>query len=223
MKITHIYHSGFLVETGRFYYLFDYEKGSLPELEPGKPVFVLCSHSHADHYNPEIFSLLAEMGVQCVRAVLSDDIEKAPNGDALFVAPGMEYGLEEDVKLITFRSTDLGVAFLLQDQQTLIYHAGDLNDWVWDEESDTYNKQMSKDYRKQIDLLAKELGRRELDVAFVVLDPRQEKDYHRGMCYFLGNVSAKQVYPMHYWGNPGVIETFLKEHPQYKSQIQKTE
>ena len=76
MEITRIYHSGFLVETGRFYYIFDYEKGSLPELKPGKPVFVLCSHSHADHYNPEIFGLLAEMGMKRIRAVLSDDIEE---------------------------------------------------------------------------------------------------------------------------------------------------
>jgi L-ascorbate metabolism protein UlaG (beta-lactamase superfamily) len=111
----------------------------------------------------------------------------------------------------------------VEDQQERIYHAGDLNDWVWDEESDSYNKQMTQDYRKQIDLLSKELGRRELDAAFVVLDPRQEKDYHRGMCYFLENVLAKQVYPMHYWGNPAIIETFLKEHPIYKFQIQKTE
>ena len=223
MNITYIHHSCFLVETNRFYYLFDYEKGHLPQMDVTKPIFVLSSHGHADHYNAEIFPLLAAAGMQSVRAVLSEDIPVPNNINTLQVSPGEKYHLEDELELTTFQSTDVGVAFLVEDQKNLIYHAGDLNDWVWDEESDTYNKQMSKDYRKQIDLLAKELGRRELDVAFVVLDPRQEKDYHRGMCYFLENVSAKKVYPMHYWGNPEIIETFLQEHPQYKSQIQKTE
>ena len=61
------------------------------------------------------------------------------------------------------------------------------------------------------------------DVAFVVLDPRQEKDYDRGMCYFLEQIPVKQVYPMHYWESPDIIQTFLKEHPEYKVQINLTE
>jgi hypothetical protein len=41
MRVTYIHHSGFLVETDRFYYLFDYEKGTLPKLNCEKPMFVL--------------------------------------------------------------------------------------------------------------------------------------------------------------------------------------
>ena len=41
MRVTYIHHSGFLVETDRFYYLFDYEKGVLPEMAGEKPIFVL--------------------------------------------------------------------------------------------------------------------------------------------------------------------------------------
>ncbi len=223
MNVTYIHHSCFLVETDRCYYLFDYEKGPLPEMDAAKPIFVLSSHGHADHYNPEIFSLLTASGMQNVRAILSDDIEVPTNIDTLQVAPGKEYVLRPQQKLTTFQSTDLGVAFLLEDQQKLIYHAGDLNDWVWDEESDSYNEQMTINYRKQIDLLSETLNHREIDLAFVVLDPRQEKDYDRGMCYFLENIPAKQVYPMHYWGKPDIIETFLKDHPEYTSRIQRTE
>lgn len=223
MNILYIHHSCFLVETDRFYYLFDYEKGCLPGMDVTKPVFVLSSHGHADHYNPEVFSLLASLGIEHIRAVLSEDIEAPANIDVLQVSPEMEYDLEPELKLTTLRSTDLGVAFLLEDREELIYHAGDLNDWVWDEESDDYNEQMTTDYRRQIDLLGKKLGQRELDAAFVVLDPRQEKDYDKGLCYFLENISAKQVYPMHYWGNPGIVDTFLEEHPQYRSHIRKSE
>ena len=222
MNITYIHHSGFLVETERFYYLFDYEKGSLPAMDTAKPVLVLSSHGHGDHYNPEIFSLLTAAGMQHIRAVLSDDIEAPVNVTTLSVSPEQEYDLGPEQKLTTFRSTDLGVAFLIEDQNTLIYHAGDLNDWVWEEETDSYNNQMTLDYHKQIHLLADRLNHRELDTAFVVLDPRQEKDYDRGLCFFLENIPAKRVFPMHYWGNPSIIETFLKNHPEYASQIQKT-
>ena len=223
MKVTYIHHSCFLVETHLFYYLFDYKKGHLPELNTEKPIFVLSSHGHADHYNPEVFILLTDLGMRDIRAILSDDIQVPVNINTLQVSPEMEYELGYQQKLTTFRSTDLGVAFLIEDQNELIYHAGDLNDWVWDDESDAYNEQMTLDYRKQIRLLADSLHHRQIDVAFVVLDPRQEKDYDRGLCFFLEHIPAKQVYPMHYWDDPSVIDTFLRDHPEYQSQIQKTE
>lgn len=223
MKITYIHHSSFLVETGNCYYLFDYEKGCLPELDNIKPMIVLSSHGHYDHYNPEIFSALDALGMQKIYAVLSEDIEAPANVNVLQVSPGNEYRLCFGQKLTTFQSTDLGVAFLIEDQAQMIYHAGDLNDWVWEEESDSYNEQMTADYRKQIKLLSEKLDHRKIDAAFVVLDPRQEKDYDRGLCYFLENIPVKTVYPMHYWENPEIIEKFLMEHPEYKFEIQKTE
>ena len=223
MKITYIHHSCFLVETDSCYYLFDYEKGLLPQMDVTKPIFVLSSHGHHDHYNPEVFSLLENAGMQTVRAILSDDINIPKNVNTLQVSPDKEYFLSPGQKLTTFQSTDLGVAFLIEDQEKIIYQAGDLNDWVWEEEISSYNEQMTIDYRKEIDLLSEKMNHREIDVAFVVLDPRQEKDYDRGLCYFLEHIPVKEVYPMHYWGQPDIIETFLQEHPEYKNQIQKTE
>ena len=223
MNVTFVYHSCFLVETERFYYLFDYQKGTLPPMDTAKPIFVLSSHGHSDHYNSEIFSLLSAAGMQNIRAILSDDIAAPAGINVLSVAPGKEYDLGPQHELTTFASTDLGVAFLIRDQDTLIYHAGDLNDWVWDEETDDYNRQMTIDYRHQIRLLAEKLQCRPMDLAFVVLDPRQEKNYDRGLCHFLEKIPTKAVYPMHYWGKPEIIDTFLTDHPQYASQIQKTE
>lgn len=223
MKVQYIHHSCFLIETDRFYYLFDYAKGFLPKMDAEKPIFVLSSHGHSDHYNPEVFSMLSAAGMRHIRAILSEDIEAPANMDFLHVSPGREYDLGAQLRLATFQSTDLGVAFLIEDQDALIYHAGDLNDWVWEGESASYNEKMTADYRRQIELLSEKLNQREIDAAFVVLDPRQEKDYARGLCYFLENISAKQVYPMHYWERPAVIDAFLNEHPEYKSRIQRTE
>ena len=217
MKVTYIHHSSFLVETERFYYLFDYAKGNLPQLDLDKPIYVLASHGHYDHYQPEIFSLLKQLGMKEIVPILSDDIEIPDGLDVLSVSYGKEYILSDGLKLTTFESTDLGVAFLIEDEGQLIYHAGDLNDWVWDEESDQYNQQMTLDYHRQLHLLKDKLNGRSLDVAFVVLDPRQEKDYDRGLCAFLELISVQQVYPMHTWETPSIIDAFIKDHPQTTS------
>lgn len=221
MKVTYIHHSGFLVETKRYYFIFDYETGQLPSLNTDKPVFVFSSHSHQDHYNPEIFSILHKQGMKHVRAILSDDIELPTNVDTLQVSSNQFYELDINLNLTTFKSTDLGVAFLIEDEGKLIYHAGDLNDWVWDDESEEYNNQMTKDYQEEILKLSNCLNNREIDVAFVVLDPRQEQDYDRGMCFYLDNIPSKVVYPMHYWDTPTIIDQFMDDYPQYKHQIYK--
>lgn len=222
MRVTYIHHSSFLVETERCYYLFDYEKGYLPKMNVTKPIYVLSSHGHHDHYNVEIFSILKNLNMK-VHAILSDDIEIPSNVDVLQVSDGKKYILDEKHILTTFKSTDLGVAFLIEDEDKIIYHAGDLNDWVWDDETDAYNEQMTFDYRKQIGLLSNKLNGQKVDVAFVVLDPRQEKDYDRGLCYFLEHILVEKVYPMHYWGDSSVVDTFLQDHPEYNLIIQKTE
>lgn len=61
----------------------------------------------------------------------------------------------------------------------IIYHAGDLNWWHWEEESEYYNEQMRMDYQKEIH----KLKNIRIDVAFVPLDPRQEEQYYWGLDY----------------------------------------
>ena len=222
MNITYINHSGFLVETSKCYYLFDYFKGDLPELKADKPILVFSSHAHGDHYNPEIFDQLKALGMQQVIAVLSKDIpeKKYPEKiTCIKVTFHQSYELPFDTHLETLLSTDEGVAFLITCPEGILYHAGDLNDWVWEDETEQYNKQMTGSYRHEIDLL-KGIN---VDVAFIPLDPRQEKDYARGILYFLKKVDVKKIYPMHYWEQPQVIDQFLNEYPEYHDIIERTE
>lgn len=227
MKITYIYHSGFLVETDSCYYLFDYYKGALPPMNREKPILVFASHSHPDHYNQEIFPLLRDMGMEQITAVLSKDISPRrypQETEVIRVTFHQQYQLPCETVLETLQSTDAGVAFLVRCKEGLLYHAGDLNDWTWAEETKQYNRQMTGSYRHEIDLLQKDLLKGvPLDAAFLPLDPRQEKDYARGILYFLKKTAVKKVYPMHYWEKPEVIQQFLKEYPCYEDCIQNTE
>lgn len=226
MRVTYIHHSCFLTETAGCYYLFDYFQGTLPAMDPSKPIVVLASHRHSDHYQPAVFSQLKHLGMEHIHAVLSRDIPARlipSHISHTIVSADEHYVLPQGQALTTFRSTDEGVAFLIQDGEALFYHAGDLNDWVWAEEPDADNRQMTGSYRKQISLLSRELDGRSLTAAFVVLDPRQEEAYDRGLVYFLDHISGDCVYPMHYWEQPQIIDRFLREHPRYEHRIQRTE
>lgn len=258
LHVTYLYHSGFLVETENCFCLFDYYKGTLPPLDPDKPVLVFVSHSHEDHYNPEIFTLLREQGVTRIIAVLSKDIlpqnirgKKLPPGlrlcpaedilcsplspengtedfiPALSVTFHQTYTLPFCVTVQTLLSTDKGVAFLVRCKDSLLYHAGDLNDWGMDETCEgyslQYNRQMTGNYRHEINLLEEWLGGGALDCAFLPLDPRLGDCYDKGILYFLKKVPVKAVYPMHYWDQPEIIERFLRENPSCGKWIKKPE
>ncbi|MFQ7877331.1 hypothetical protein [Enterocloster sp.] len=47
---------------------------------------------------------------------------------------------------------------------------------------------------------AGQAGGRHIDVAFMLIDPRQEKDFYLGMDDFMRMVGADVVFPMHFWG-----------------------
>ena len=138
MEIKFIAHSGFLVRLPSADLLFDYFRGELPEPEPGKPMFVFVSHAHADHFSKEIFSLAGKSSL--VTFLLSDDIPwtEVPEEcerQAEFLGPDMELSFPfpngGELTVRTYLSTDEGIAFLVDADGARIYHAGDLNDWVW--------------------------------------------------------------------------------------------
>ena len=221
MQVTYINHSGFLVESETCYYIFDYYKGELPKLDKDKEVIVFCSHFHQDHFNPQIFEILNDMGMN-YQAVLAKDINKRkyPVGVKITTAyHDKTYILDNGTQVSTLLSTDSGVAFVVKTKDSIIYHAGDLNDWYWEGEPDADNRQMTSRYRAEID----KLQGIHFDVAFVPLDPRQEDHYADGMIYFLENVECEAVFPMHYWDEPKVIDRFIAEYPEYKSRIRNTE
>ena len=60
-----------------------------------------------------------------------------------------------------------------------------------------------------------------IDVAFVPLDPRQGKDFYRGMDDFMKMVGAARVFPMHCWDDFTVISRLkaMEESRDYRDRI----
>lgn len=210
MKVTFVKHSSYFVELDTCCMLFDYYEGDVPKTD--KPLFVFASHSHGDHFSEAVFAV--NSGGKNTY-ILSDDIFKrrVPENllpQTLFVAPHETHEID-DMKIATLKSTDMGVAFLIQCEGKLIYHAGDLNCWVWDGAPKFQNDAMTVQYKNELELL----NGKKIDVAFVPLDPRQDSDFDLGMKYFFEAASAEHVFPMHMWGDFSVVPLF-KSTPTYR-------
>ena len=133
MKITYLDHSGFAVEYKKYVLIFDWYKGKLPEFDSEKEIYVFSSH-----FDRKIFEL--ENIYPNIRYVLSADItEKPVPSKVWFVIADKEYRIG-NLKVQTLHSTDAGVAFLVYVDDRIIYHAGDLNWWHWEEESEYYKQ-----------------------------------------------------------------------------------
>ena len=204
MKITYLDHSGFAVEYQKYVLIFDWYKGKLPEFDSEKEIYVFSSHSHYDHFDRKIFEL--ENIYPNVRYVLSADItEKPVPSKVWFVIADKEYRIG-NLKVQTLHSTDAGVAFLVYVDDRIIYHAGDLNWWYWEEEDDeTWNEPMRQAYQKEIAKIEGE----EIDYAFFPLDSRQGEESVLGINYFMQHTNTKIVFPMHMWGYD-ILDKFLK-------------
>jgi L-ascorbate metabolism protein UlaG (beta-lactamase superfamily) len=101
----------------------------------------------------------------------------------------------------TYGSTDIGVSFLVTACGLTIFHAGDLNDWYWEEESTP--EELLQDEENYLKIIRKLAGHK-IDVAFIPEDPRLKHNAGRGVAHFKKIVAPEKIIPMHFPGNDGV-------------------
>lgn len=200
-KIKYLFHSGFLVETENRIIVFDYfednckKKSSLDcgrlkseDFTDDKKVTFFVSHAHYDHFDKEIFKLHNNS-----KYVISNDLRIAKNEYITLCAPYQKFEVD-GLKIETFGSTDEGLSFLVEIQDKKIFHAGDLNWWHWEGESED-EKQNAKDaFFKEIDRI---VGKK-IDIAFFPVDPRLEDAYFYGGKYFIEKIKPSIFIPMHF-------------------------
>lgn len=227
MELVYIYHSGFALLGEGYTIIMDYYRDSedkqaetalkrlingmqespavLPvsgvvhdELlhRPGR-LYVLASHFHPDHFNKEVLEWKKER--TNVIYLFSKDILKhrrAQKEEALWLKKGEEYK-DEFLSVRAFGSTDVGVSFLIETQEKKIFHAGDLNNWHWMEEStETEWKGYEKNFLHELEFLYDYTH--EVDVAMFPVDPRLGREYMRGPKQFVEKIKTHIFVPMHF-------------------------
>lgn len=202
VTVEYIHHSCFTVEIGDKILVFDYYKGDINLKD--KNIYVFSSHNHGDHFKPVIFEW--ERDYANIQYILSDDIVAEDKENIRFMRAYKKTTVN-DVKVETFGSTDQGVSFLVTVDGVNIFHAGDLNWWYWDDDTDSEKIDMENSFKIKIKRI-KESGKK-LDLAFFPVDPRLGEYFHLGGEYFIKEIQPKYFFPMHSWDNYDISQKLI--------------
>lgn len=208
MTLDYIYHSGFGIEAEGVTVIIDYYKDSSEDM-PGRGIvhdgllqrpgilYVLASHFHPDHFNREVLSWRQVR--PDIRYVFSKDILKhrrAQAEEATYLAKGDTFS-DGNIHIRAFGSTDVGISFLIDLQGVRLFHAGDLNNWHWCEESTPEEVRKAEgDFLAELKYLRQNAC--ETDVALFPVDSRMGKNYMRGAEQFVEQIKSAIFVPMHF-------------------------
>lgn len=206
MKLTYIYHSCYCIETENCTIIIDFYKDTKDVdgyiyseiLNQDKKLYVLSTHAHLDHFNGEILNWRYK--VKDITYILFKDIlherlaEKS--ADTVFLDKLEEFR-DSNLFVKAYGSTDIGGSFYIETDNKTIFHAGDLNNWHWNEESTPEEiEEAEKFYDKELNILHNDV--KALDIAMLPIDPRLGKDFMKGAQQFIDLIDVKFVAPMHF-------------------------
>lgn len=239
MRVTHLYHSGFMIELPTCTLVFDLFDRDLPSVPQECPLVVFVSHIHYDHFDTRIWDLRNHY--DNVTYVLDSAVAAQAPADARVIAvqPHHTYDISlpcaaqqlastsqhlvnasqqlpdeqpETLTVYTLESNDEGVAFLIKaaSAQKKLYFSGDLNSWQWDRPEEK-NRASDEFFRTELHKAVKAFPHCvPLDAAFVPLDPRL-KDPARGIASFVDVIDTHSIFPMHYRDSAAKAKTYLHD------------
>lgn len=208
MQIVYLNHSGFLIQTeDKKAIVLDYfgdssaHNGYLHSLfDKGYKFYLLSSHHHHDHFDRAIL----DFPVDNKTYILSDDIlstntlgkdELADN--IHFIGKG---GVFDDGSVVikACGSTDAGVSFVINVNDRCIFHAGDLNNWHWTDESSVAEIRAAGMYfKRELSYVAGVTDH--FDAVMFPVDPRMGSNFGLGALQLVQRVKVDTFIPMHYW------------------------
>ena len=219
IRLTYIFHSGFVVETAAGILVFDYWldlANVLPKClsrRGGRHVYVFASHFHKDHFTKDIFGWKQSLGSD-VTYILSKDILKhsrADKGEAdVWLAKGGTWA-DENIQVTATGSNDSGVSWIVETGGNRIFHAGDLCNWYarfladGNKDRQPYSEELGED----IDPVAEEkrfLGElkgiqkiaKGFDLVMFPVDGRIGNGYTLGARQFIERFQVGMFVPMHF-------------------------
>lgn len=220
MRVTYIYHSCYLLEFDDFSVLFDYYKDVEREdgtlwiedylLNKKEDLYVMVTHSHADHFNSEIFEWKSRK--DNIKYILSKevaDVHTLPDVADMVLLKILGTYVDDNIAVRAYGSTDVGGSFCVSVGNRKIFHAGDLNNWHWNEEvSKMEAAGYENSYLCELELVAEHTDR--VFLAMFPIDPRLGKDYMKGAEQFVSRVEVNYLLPMHFGDNYDKANAFEK-------------
>ncbi|MBD3879931.1 MAG: MBL fold metallo-hydrolase [Quinella sp. 1Q5] len=200
MIINYLLNSGFLIQDEKILLVFDdfedpagivdaaYDKGDFDRL------YIFATHAHFDHFGTHIRAYAPKV----TRYIFSNDIRRTkrvkmfPTEKITYMKRYSEWQ-DDEIKVCTYDSTDVGVSFLVQTPSSRIFHAGDFNWWHWEDETPEDIELADKMFKRQI----KRMDGMEADVAFFPVDGRLGNSQELGAIEFVAQTKVKSFVAMH--------------------------
>lgn len=228
MLIRYLDHSGFSMEGDGFTIVIDAynphcqgvacaENGVVAQdllQRPGR-FYVLASHVHGDHFHRSMLQWHQQR--PDIQYLFSSDIQTnryaAKVGFIHYMQPYERYQ-DNCLCVETFGSTDQGVSFVIQAGTKTLLHAGDLNNWHWNEEADAaYARQAEADYLRELDRIV--CAYPHFDAAMFPCDPRLGTDFARGAEQLMERADVSLLLPMHFREHPDAPMRLHAMHPDW--------
>ena len=106
-----------------------------------------------------------------------------------------------DVEATQYGSTDEGGSFLVKTDEKIIFHAGDLNWWHWDGDTEENKREADNMFAQELHRLTGLVT----DIAFFPVDARLGRVREWGVTAFADTVAIRTaLISMHYFGTPWV-------------------
>lgn len=225
MTITYIYHSCYLLEFSNFSILVDFYEDAEKEngkfwvkdylLSKKEDLYVLCTHSHADHYNPEVHDWkLKKENIKYIFSKEMLDAGVVAHPEGIIFLDKLEVFEDSRIKVKAFGSTDIGGSFLIEVDGKQIFHAGDLNNWHWNEEVPKMEATgYENNYLCELELITEFVEH--LFLAMFPIDLRLGKDFMKGAEQFVKRIPTEYLLPMHFgehYNKANLFEDFAKQH-----------
>lgn len=220
MKLTYIWHDCFVFENNQLIIVFDFWKDmtsrddkspSFIEMaDKAKPIYVIVSHHHKDHFTNRIFDwdsqfnhihyILSKDVARHVRHLLNpDSLCKGIKPDPSHITvlqPGESFS-DSRLRVEAFGSTDIGNSYCVTIGGLTLFHAGDLNAWIWkDESTEEEVNDAIADYNRILTSIA--AAHPVIDYAMFLVDSRIGTDYFTGARMFVRAIDVRRFFPMHF-------------------------
>lgn len=220
-SLTYIFHDCFVYEDEAVVIVFDFWKDPLdngnaenPPLldlfKVDKAKYVVVSHHHKDHFTRRIF--LWQKMFPDLNYIVSADVYRTvkymfredsvyggfrPDASKVTVLkPGERY--EDGILTVeAFGSTDIGNSYAVESQGRKVFHAGDLNAWLWLDES---TEKEVREAREQYEKIVADIKSRyeRFDLVMFPVDSRIGREYWWGAGYFVRQILTDLFVPMHF-------------------------
>lgn len=180
--------------------LWDYygagEVASLLAEHPDKQLYIMATHSHGDHFSPILFDTPFGNHRGGVKYIFHEELKEVIMREEVIYLSTEEDWADDKIKVKAFGSTDCGGSFYIEVEGLKLFHAGDLNNWHWNEEADKeYTELYEAHWERELRRLTASVVT--LDLLMFPTDLRLGRDYLKGLRELLAYVKVDYLAPMH--------------------------